>query len=194
MGAMTVAAYLLLMGSPAESRVYPLSDQRTLVGRDPECHLRLVYPTVSRTHCEIWAEDGKSFVQDLKSANGTYVNAVRVRRRRLDYGDLVQVGPLIMQVTRAHPAHEKVFSVGDEDVDTRQPLQPAVVNALTGLSPQEVDVVRSLVDGNTEKEVAAALKISRHSVHSQVKSLYQRLGISSRAELSAWYWRGGKSP
>ena len=54
-------------------------------------------------------------------------------------------------------------------------------------------MVRELINGKTEKEVAAALKLKVHTVHNCIKQLYQRLGIASRAELVSWYWRGNNN-
>ena len=120
---MSVAGYLLIAGSPDVARVCPITDDRLIVGRDTECHLRLVFPTISRTHCAIWEEDGKLVVEDLKSSGGTYVNGTRVKRRRLQFGDLVQVGPLVMQVLRGHQPFEAVFETGMKDAETADWLE-----------------------------------------------------------------------
>ena len=51
------------------------------------------------------------------------------------------------------------------------------------LSPRERDTLDCLLTGAAEKEVAARLGLSVHTVHSYVKSLYRKLGVSTRAEL-----------
>lgn len=51
------------------------------------------------------------------------------------------------------------------------------------LSARERDVLRHLLTGATEKAVAAALGISRETVHGYVKAIYAAHGVSSRAEL-----------
>ncbi len=48
------------------------------VGRDPGLELFLPYATVSYHHAELMISEGKLFVQDLDSTNGTYVNGARV--------------------------------------------------------------------------------------------------------------------
>jgi DNA-binding CsgD family transcriptional regulator len=46
-----------------------------------------------------------------------------------------------------------------------------------------------LVAGDSEKQVALRLGLSRHTVHAYIKALHRRLGVSSRAELLALYFR-----
>lgn len=54
---------------------------------------------------------------------------------------------------------------------------------LEALQPRLRKVMKHLLEGDAEKQVAAKLSLSRHTVHEYVKMLYQELGVSSRAEL-----------
>ena len=60
-------------------------------------------------------------------------------------------------------------------------------NAVTaeGLSPRLQEVLTLLVRGDSEKQVAAKLGISPHTVHDHVKRLHQHFNVSSRGELIA---------
>jgi DNA-binding CsgD family transcriptional regulator len=51
------------------------------------------------------------------------------------------------------------------------------------LTPRERDVLRGLLDGSSEKQVAAELGISPQTVHGRVKSIYLAYGVTSRSEL-----------
>ena len=51
-------------------------------------------------------------------------------------------------------------------------------------------VLDQLLAGRSEQEAAAAIGISRHTVHGHVKALYRRHGVNSRAELLS-RWVGG---
>jgi DNA-binding CsgD family transcriptional regulator len=53
------------------------------------------------------------------------------------------------------------------------------------LPPRLRDTLRGLARGLGEKQLAAELGISQHTVHEYVKALYRRAGVSSRAELLA---------
>jgi DNA-binding CsgD family transcriptional regulator len=52
-------------------------------------------------------------------------------------------------------------------------------------------VLRCLLQGNAEKEVAAKLKLSRHTVHRYTQAIYDELNVHSRGELLA---RHARSP
>jgi len=51
------------------------------------------------------------------------------------------------------------------------------------LTPRERDVLQGLLQGSSEKQVAAELGISPQTVHGRVKSIYLAYGVSSRSEL-----------
>ena len=52
----------------------------------------------------------------------------------------------------------------------------------TGLTERELDVLRELAAGATEREAAATLFVSPSTIHSHTKSIYIKLGTSSRKE------------
>jgi pSer/pThr/pTyr-binding forkhead associated (FHA) protein len=63
------------------------------IGRHPFNEVSLGDPGVSRYHCWILLREGSLCVEDLASANGTYVNGERVRARRtLKAGDRIRIG------------------------------------------------------------------------------------------------------
>lgn len=62
----------------------------------------------------------------------------------------------------------------------------AKVDPLTELPPRLREVLLCLLRGDSEKQVAHRLGIAAQTVHSHVKRLHRRLGVSSRGELFAW--------
>lgn len=72
-------------------RAQPLDAPR-VVGRDGRCDVVLASPRVSRRHCRFALSDEGCQIEDLGSANGTWVNGVRVIQSRLRDGDLVEIG------------------------------------------------------------------------------------------------------
>ena len=78
-------------GGRAGESFFP-SDERTLIGRSPECDVFLDDVTVSRTHAVLVEENGEFAVEDQGSLNGTFVNRKRIERSRIDDGDELQVG------------------------------------------------------------------------------------------------------
>lgn len=51
------------------------------------------------------------------------------------------------------------------------------------LSPRAREVLACLVRGDSEKEIAAALSLSTHTVHDHVKVIHRAFGVRSRGEL-----------
>src|SRR5215203_1664208 len=59
------------------------------------------------------------------------------------------------------------------------------------LSPRELDVLRLLVAGHHDREIAAALRVSPRTVQTHVASLFAKFGVNSRVEVTAIAVRRG---
>ncbi|HET7711733.1 MAG TPA: FHA domain-containing serine/threonine-protein kinase [Thermoanaerobaculia bacterium] len=69
-----------------------LMQGEVMVGRDRTCSVVLQHPAVSRRHARITHNGTAWQLEDLKSANGTYVNNNRVEKAMLKPGDVVRFG------------------------------------------------------------------------------------------------------
>jgi DNA-binding CsgD family transcriptional regulator len=54
------------------------------------------------------------------------------------------------------------------------------------LAKREAEVARLIADGLSNKEIGARLFISEHTVDSHVRSILNKLGVNSRAQIAAW--------
>ncbi len=71
----------------------------TIVGRHPDCTLELNEPFVSAEHAELANDNGRWWVRDLGSTNGTFVNGNAVRvPTGVKPGDIVQFGRVKLQL------------------------------------------------------------------------------------------------
>jgi DNA-binding CsgD family transcriptional regulator len=59
------------------------------------------------------------------------------------------------------------------------------------LSPRLRQVLRCLLEGDTDKQVAAQLGLTRHTVNQYTKVIFRHFGVTSRAELLARWVRHG---
>jgi pSer/pThr/pTyr-binding forkhead associated (FHA) protein len=80
-----------------------LIEKDTIVGRARECDLSLVVAHLSRRHARLFFDNGALWVEDLGSANGTYLNGRRVERARVRGGDELAFDTLVFTV-RGEPA------------------------------------------------------------------------------------------
>lgn len=63
-----------------------------ILGRHTSNHVRLAKQTVSKQHARILTHEGQSYLEDLNSTNGTWVNNRRIRVCKLRSGDVVTIG------------------------------------------------------------------------------------------------------
>lgn len=54
------------------------------------------------------------------------------------------------------------------------------------LSSREIEVLRLVARGSTNKQVATALVVSEHTVARHLSNIYTKLGVGSRAAATAW--------
>ena len=80
---------------------FDIGDELT-IGRAPTAGIPTTYDIYSSTtHARLFQQDGRVYVEDLGSTNGTYVNSERITKpTRLGRGDLLQVGGTVFQVSR----------------------------------------------------------------------------------------------
>ena len=67
-------------------------------------------------------------------------------------------------------------------LDPRVASRVAALAHAPRLSPRERDVLRLLVAGNSNKEIAAALRVTERTVKFHVTSIFNKLGAENRAQ------------
>lgn len=76
-----------------------LRHSEATLGRARDCTVRIPSAEVSRLHCRLRMERGLVTVEDLESANGTFVNDTRIREPEVIHpGDRLTVGPVTFVV------------------------------------------------------------------------------------------------
>lgn len=82
------SAYLMY-----KDQKYDLISEDTIVGRSMACDIRILQQDVSLKHAKIVCDNNRYYLQDLKSANGTFLGEKRVQRRmRLKNGMQIRFG------------------------------------------------------------------------------------------------------
>ncbi|HQA30091.1 FHA domain-containing protein [Propioniciclava tarda] len=88
---------LLVVRGPNEGTKFVLDTDTVTAGRHPQCDIFLDDVTVSRHHAKLTNRAGHSWITDLNSLNGTYVNRSLIEGDSpLKRGDEVQIGKFRM--------------------------------------------------------------------------------------------------
>ena len=88
-----VADYRLTRGTHA----FALQNGDNLIGRDPDVHVFLDHPSVSRRHARISITAGRVTLEDLNSRNGTCVDGRGITSpTELHDGTIIGVGPITL--------------------------------------------------------------------------------------------------
>jgi pSer/pThr/pTyr-binding forkhead associated (FHA) protein len=87
---------------------YNMNKERYTIGRLPDNDIRIDNPAVSGHHSLIINILNDSFLEDLNSTNGTYVNGKLIKKHAMQHGDVITVG------------HHQLRFVDSQDGDTEQ--------------------------------------------------------------------------
>ena len=144
-----------------------LTEGTYFIGRGESCAIRFNSPDVSERHAIMTVRDGMCWLEDLHSANGTYVNGEAVDGRvQLDASIVVQIGENMFRVSEAEedPEEEESKSrveVGEEsksgvEVEERKDEDSSVRLEPSTSTPVEEDPMRE-VRKNVQEQIQREL-------------------------------------
>ena len=85
-------ALVVRSGGGRAGEHFLLRTEAITVGRSPDCDIFLDDVTVSRRHALLKRDDGRFFIEDQGSLNGTFLNRRRIETAALEDGDELQIG------------------------------------------------------------------------------------------------------
>jgi two-component system, cell cycle response regulator len=85
-------AHLIVLAGGSLGQMFRVDKSETVIGRAADTSIRLEDDGVSRRHARVVQEGSEVWIEDLDSANGTFVNEDRIVRRQLHDGDKIQMG------------------------------------------------------------------------------------------------------
>ena len=93
---------VVMTAGKSKGQAIPINLPQFIIGRDPQCNLRPASAVISKRHCALLIKNGKAFVRDFDSTNGTFVNDVPVKGEApLKNDDILKLGPLEFKVVIA---------------------------------------------------------------------------------------------
>jgi predicted ATPase/DNA-binding CsgD family transcriptional regulator len=84
-----------------------------------------------------------------------------------------------------------VTELGGKDAAAGPPKRAVSGEAVTVLTPRELDVLRLVAQGLSNPDIAQRLVLSEHTVHRHLANILRKLSLSSRAAAAAWGVRTG---
>jgi pSer/pThr/pTyr-binding forkhead associated (FHA) protein len=141
---------------------YNMNKERYTVGRLPDNDIRIDNAAVSGHHSLIINILNDSFLEDLNSTNGTYVNGKLIKKHALQHGDVITVGhhqlrfveddeqqdefekTMVIQPS-ARPLEKLRTVVGQSQVIDGEPAPPAA--AAAGTATAQTGKSRTFADG-----------------------------------------------
>ena len=137
------------------------------VGRQPESELVPVAPARK-------VYGGRCFI--LSQVSLPHIGAVDQLGLHRQWGDAPFTRPQHRLVRLLHLELARLW---------RRDVLRRIKDPTTTLPPRLSQTLHELMAGQSEKQIALKLGLSRHTIHNYVKALHQRFGVSSRGELLA---------
>ncbi len=90
---------ILIRGTPQGKKYSLKGAKKFLLGRDKSVELMIDDANISRQHAQITVEDGKIFLQDMGSRNGTFVNDEPIAGNKIELAkeDMIKLGSTILK-------------------------------------------------------------------------------------------------
>src|SRR5687768_2437775 len=137
-------ARLILSLDGQVSAEYNMNKERYTIGRLPDNDIRIDNPAVSGHHSLIINILNDSFLEDLNSTNGTYVNGKLIKKHALQHGDVITVG------------HHQLRFVDQNDGDSEQDeFEKTMVITPSSQSPEKLRAAGQAVEQAAAKAAAA---------------------------------------
>ena len=111
-----------------------------------------------------------------------YGESLRRRRERLQAREHLRVALDLFERLGAHPWAGRARTELRASGETARPRVPGPTEQLT---PQELQVARFIAAGASTRQAASQMFLSPRTIDAHLRSIYAKLGITSRAELRA---------
>lgn len=117
-------AKLVLSLNGAVQGEFELDQERFTIGRKPENEIQIDNLAVSGKHSMIITILDDSFLEDLGSTNGTYVNGKLVKKHALKNGDVIAIGKHELKYL-----NENASDDGDDEFEKTMIIKPGSASA-----------------------------------------------------------------
>ena len=146
---------------------YNMTKERYTIGRLPDNDVRIDNPAVSGHHSLIINILNDSFLEDLNSTNGTYVNGKLIKKHALQHGDVITIGHHQLRFSdqqtneTEQDEFEKtmVIPAGQQNADQLAKAEAAAEKAAAAAAEAESAESRDSKPVEDHSDAAAAVKL-----------------------------------
>ena len=186
----------LIKSDEGEATRYILEDGSYLIGRGENCALQLPDPGVSERHALLLLRGQTARLEDLHSANGTYINGSPIDGLvDLPPDGVVQIGSTMMRVS---PAKDEIAPPAEEEYGPSQQEteEPPVSRPETPPAPPPDPLagVRRQVKEQIQRELIARLDLKRLTVAGVDRAGLERQATDKIHEIVEQVRKSGKLP
>ena len=180
----------LISNGEGEATRYSLEDGNYLIGRGASCALQLPEPEVSERHALLMLRGGKARIEDLRSANGTFVNGNPIDGiAELPPDAIVQIGTTMMRVSPAEePPEEEAQGAAEAEPRPETPPEPPEP------PPDPMAGIRRQVKEQIQRELITRLDLKRLTVAGVDRAGLERQATEKIHEIVEQVRTAGKLP
>jgi FHA domain len=94
-----LVGWVVILEGNDKGKDFRIRDGQNSLGSDTSCDVVIFHPTVSGKHASLRSQDGKFFLTDLDSTNGTYLNRdeKRIAREEIKDNDQFRLGEVTLK-------------------------------------------------------------------------------------------------
>lgn len=123
-------AVLHFLTGAGQGQELELKQEKTVLGRNPDCHVVISGTAVSRAHAHILNIQGKYFIEDIKSRNGTFVNNEQISGRTpLKNNDRIKICDFVCSFHDVAPAKPLPAGLRPEEPEPEEPETTGTIEA-----------------------------------------------------------------
>jgi hypothetical protein len=127
---------LMVIAGPNRGTSFEVENGETSIGRQSGNSVVLASSRVSKRHCVLVASHGELVVRDEGSSNGTFVNGVLSKEKKVSVGDRISVGEFVLELTS--PRQRAGLAVVPNANVNLQSLPGVGVGVAPGMSSHEL--------------------------------------------------------
>jgi serine phosphatase RsbU (regulator of sigma subunit)/pSer/pThr/pTyr-binding forkhead associated (FHA) protein len=168
-----MASIQILKGANTGQRI-PLTGDRTVLGRNPDCEIVIQGTAVSRAHAHIVRIDGEYYIEDLNSRNGTFVNNESITvRTKLKDNDRIKICDTLFSFHEKAPVKPLPGLLAPEEPE---PLETATAQVEATVVPAST---KKLLETQPAEKIKALIDITNHLCKTlELESLMPRITSS----------------